>query len=141
MSNQASNHLKYLVTTKVIDFANDEFRIILMESGFVFNKDTHALYGDVIANELPTLNGYTQGDKVLSLTAVTEDDTDDRCEVTWDPVSWTAGGGNIGPSPGAIIYDNTAADDPIVGYIDFGGEYTQAAGGTATLNNLELRLS
>jgi hypothetical protein len=115
--------------------------IILMESGFVFNKDTHEEYADVSGNELPNGNGYTTAGELLAGVAVAEDDVDDRCEVTWNAVSWTAVGGPIGPASGAIIYDGTVANDPVVGYIDFGGDYTQADGGVATLSDIEVRIS
>ena len=141
MSNQAPNHIKYLLATKAIDFLNDAFKIILMQSGFVYNKDTHALYTDVLGNELATGNGYTQGAKALAGVAVTEDDVDDRCEVLWSNVTWTAVGGAIGPASGAIIYDDTVANDPIVGYLDFGADYTQPDGGTATIIAPEIRIS
>jgi len=143
MSNQAPNHLKYLLATLAIDFLNDEFKIILMATGFAFNKDTHALYADVVASELgapSTTNGYTVKDKVLGSVAAVEDDTNDRCSVTWANASWTASGGPIGPSPGAIIIDETATDDPIVGYIDFGAEYSQVDGGTFTVTGIEVRI-
>ncbi len=140
MANQASNHIKYLLATGAINFSTNSFLIILMQSGFVFDKDTHEEYGDVVASELPTGNGYTQGVKVLAGVAVTEDDVDDRCEVTWSNPQWTAAGGAIGPSSGAIIIDDTVANDPIVGYIDFGGDYTQADGGTMTLTSTEVRI-
>ena len=140
MANQVSNHWKYLMNTKAIDFDNDVFQIILMESGFVFDKDAHAEYADVSGSELPTANGYTAGGETLALTAVVdEDDVNDRSNVAWDPVSWTAAGGDIGPSPGAIVYDDTVAGDPIVGYLDFGAEYTQVDGGTGTLHNIAFR--
>jgi hypothetical protein len=145
MSNQAPNHLKYLLATKAIDFANDEFRIILMASGFAFNKDTHAAYSDVSADELgspSTSNGYTVGDKVLGSVALNEDDTNDRCSITWANASWTASGGSIGPASGAIILD--MATDPydpaIVGYIDFGADYTQVDGGVFTVTAIEVRI-
>ena len=66
MSNAAPNHIKYLLATKAIDFSADAFKIILMQSAFVYNKDTHALYADVIGSELATANGYTQGAKALA---------------------------------------------------------------------------
>jgi hypothetical protein len=144
MATAASNKLKYLLASKIIDFANDSFKIILMGTGFTFDKDTHHGYADVSASELSTGNGYTANTKTLAGVAVTEDDTDDRCEITWSNVTWTASGGAIGPSPGAIIYDDTVTtptDDPIVGYIDFGGDQTQADGGTATISNIEVRIS
>lgn len=134
-----SNKIKYLLLTKNINFAADTFKMILMASGFVFNKDTHHGYADVSGQELANGNGYTTGGATLAGVSVTEDDTDDRGEVTWSNVSWTATGGPIGPTPGAIIFDDTPTTpqaDPVVQYIDFGGEQTQAAGGVATISNI-----
>jgi len=141
MANQAANRLKYLMAQGDVDFSADAFNIILMASGFTFNKDTHHGYADVIASELPTANGYTRGAEVLANVVVTEVDAEDRTEITWDNPSWTAAGGAIGPSPGAIIYDDTDAADSLVGWIDFGGDQTQADGGTVTILNPEVRVS
>jgi hypothetical protein len=144
MSSTVANKLKFLIAEKAIDFANDSFKIILMASGFVFNPDTHHGYADLSASELATGYGYTRNTKTLSSVLVTEDDTNDRTEVTWANVTWTASGGSIGPTPGAIIFDDTVTTptaDPIVGYIDFGGEQTQADGGVATISNIELRIA
>ena len=141
MASEVSNKIKYLLATGAINFSSDSFKIILMQSGFTFNKDTHHQYSDVSASELGSGNGYTQNSKTLAGVAVTEDDADDRTEVTWSNVTWTASGGAIGPTPGAIIFDDTHADDAIVGYIDFGGDQTQADGGVATISNLELRIA
>lgn len=120
----ASNHIKYLLATKVIDFANDAFKIILMNTTFAFDKDAHAELADVTASQLATGNGYTQDNKALASVAISEDDTDDRCEVTWANVTWVASGGSIGPTGSAIIYDDTVLNDPIVGCIDFGEDFT-----------------
>lgn len=141
MTTEASNRIKYLLATKAISFLTDTFKIILMDTGFTFDKDAHHLYADVSGSELANGNGYTTGGNTLAGVAVTEDDTDDRTEVTWNNSSWTAAGGSIGPTPGAIIYDDTVAGDPIVGYIDFGGEQTQADGGTCTISNIEVRIA
>lgn len=144
MASTISNKFKYLLAKKVIDFSADSFKIILMKSGFVFDKDAHHGYADVSSSELGTGYGYTQNTKTLGTATVTEDDTDDRCEVTWSNVTWTASGGSIGPTPGAIIFDDTVTTptaDPIVGYIDFGGEQTQADGGVATISSIKVRLA
>jgi len=136
--------MKYLLATKAIDFSADSFKIILMATGFVFNADTHHGYADVSASELATGYGYTRNTKTLAGVAVTEDDTDNRTEVTWTNVTWTASGGAIGPTPGAIIFDDTVTTptaDPIIGYIDFGGEQTQADGGVATISAVEVRIA
>lgn len=144
MASIVANKFKYLLATKAIDFANDTFKIILMQSGFTFDRDAHQVYADVSASELGSGNGYTTGGATLGGVAVTEDDTDDRTEVTWTNPTWTANGGAIGPSPGAIVYDDTVAAPvakPIVGYIDFNGDQTQADGGTATISGVEFRLA
>lgn len=143
MATEASNKIKFLLATKVIDFANDAFKIALMADGFTFDKDAHHIWGDVSGSELGAGNGYTANGNVLVLIAVTEDDVDDRTEVTWQNTQWTANGGPIGPSPGAIIYDDTVAAPvkPIVGYIDFGGNRTQADGGVATIAGPEVRIA
>lgn len=141
MATEVSNRLKYLMASGSINFSSDSFKIILMQSGFTFNKDTHHAYADVSASELATGNGYTANTKTLGGETITEDDTDDRTEITWPNVTWTASGGPIGPTPGAIIFDDTEASDSIVGYIDFGGDQTQADGGVATISNIELRIA
>jgi hypothetical protein len=141
MATELSNKFKYELALGHVDLSGDTFKIILMQSGFTFNKDTHHGYSDVSASELGTGAGYTADTKTLAGVSVTEDDTDDRAEVTWSNVTWTASGGAIGPTPGAIIYDDTHASDIIVGYIDFGGDQTQADGGVATISNIELRLA
>ena len=135
-----ANHVKYLLGTKAITFASDVFKIILMQSGYTFDVDDDELYATVSGSELATANGYTAGGFTLTGVAVTEDDTDNRTEVTWNSATWVASG-TIGPSPGAIVYDDTVANDPILMYIDFGGDMTQAAGGTATIANIEFRIA
>lgn len=143
MATEASNKIKFLLATKVIDFANDAFKIALMADGFIFNKDTHHIWGDVSGSELGAGNGYAAGGNTLAGVAVTEDDADDRTEITWNNTQWTANGGPIGPSPGAIIYDFTVAAPvkPVVGYIDFLGNRTQADGGVAAIANPEVRIA
>ena len=59
MATEASNKIKFLLAKKAIDFSADTFKIILMQSGFTFNKDTHEGYANVSASELGTGNGYT----------------------------------------------------------------------------------
>ncbi len=72
---------------------------------------------------------------------MTEDDTNDRCEVSFDNVSWTTSGGDIGPTPGAIIYDDTTADDTIITYLDFGADQTAPNGTNFAINTLRVRIT
>lgn len=141
MANTVSNHCKFQLGSGAVDFANDSFKIILMDTGFTFDKDADATYADVSASELATGNGYTQNTKTLANVALSEDDTNDRLSVTWDDIVWTASGGSIGPTPGAIVFDDTTADDTVVGFIDFLSDQTATDGGTFTVPNIEFRIA
>lgn len=144
MTTEASNKIKFELANGRIDFSSDTFKMILMDTGFVFDKDADHGYANVSGDELSTANGYTAGGITMSGVSVTEDDSNDYAEVTWNNVTWTASGGSIGPTPGAIIYDDTPTSpqaDPVVGYIDFGAEYTQIDGGTLTVANPTVRLT
>ena len=131
-----SNHFKYMQATKEIDFENDVFKIVLLDSTFAFDPDSHATLADVTAHQLATANGYTQNDKALAGVSVTEDDANDRVSVTWTNATWTASGGSIGPTGAAVVYDDTTADDTVVGCIDFGTDYTIADGSSLQFQNL-----
>jgi hypothetical protein len=91
-------------------------------------------------DELATGNGYTQDTKTLANTTVTEDDANDRAEMAADDVSWAASGGAIGPTPGAILYDDTSPDDTIIGYLDFGGNQSAASGANFTITTIRVRI-
>lgn len=134
----ANNFLEQILK-KEIDFDADTFKIILMQSGFVFNRVTHVGYADVSSSELGTGFGYTAGGATLSGVAVAQDDTNNAGVVTWSNAAWTASGGNLTAS-GAIIYDDTVTGDPVVGYIDFNGDQTTLDGGTATIANIKVQI-
>lgn len=141
MATQPSNKILYLLATKAVSFSADTFKIILMQSGFSYNPDTHEDYGDVSASELPTASGYTAGGATLAGVSVVENDSTNTCDIDWNNASWIASGGNIVAS-GAIIYDDTVTSpaDPIVGYIDFGSDQTTPDGGTFTIANPAVEL-
>ena len=141
MPAELSNHFKFQCFKKQIDLSADSIKVILMESGFVFDKDNHATYAQVLSNELPGGNGYLQNNKSLSTQVVTENDTDDRAEMTCDDVSWTASGGSIGPTPGAILYDDSSPDNTIIGYIDFGEDLTATSGNTLVIEDISIRFT
>jgi hypothetical protein len=131
-----SNHYKAQLKKGAIDEVNDVFKLILMNTTFAFDKDAHATLADVTADQLATGNGYTQDNKELANQAVDEDDTNDRARFSADPATFTAAGGAIGPTGAAIIYDDTTADDTVVGCIDFGGDITVPEGFSFQISGL-----
>jgi hypothetical protein len=49
-------------------------------------------------------------------------------------VTWTASGGSIGPFRYAVFYNDTATNDELIGYLDYGYSVTVASGQTFTLD-------
>jgi len=47
-----------------------------------------------------------------------------------DPATWTAAGGSIGPFRYAVLYNDTAANDPLIAWWDYGTSITLGAGDT-----------
>ena len=140
MAGTIANNFRVLIAQGAVDFDANTFKAIAMKEGFVFNPATHDLYADVSASEQGTGYGYTAGGVTLTGVSIAQNDTDARADITWNNITWTASGGDVGPLAGVIIYDDTITNDPIVGYIDFGGSYTVADGGTATVANVKVQI-
>jgi len=136
-----SNHFKYQIGMGAINLDTDTIKILLMATGYTFDKDNHAVYSDVSASELGTGSGYTANTKTLATTTLTENDGDDRLDFTCADVTWTASGGSIGPTPGAILYSDTSSDNTIIGYIGFGSDQTAVDGADFTIKNIVLRIT
>ena len=66
MPTKVCQNFLYLMAKGEIDFDTDSFIVILMQSGFTYNRAAHHKYSDISAAELSTGNGYTQKTKVLT---------------------------------------------------------------------------
>ena len=141
MSNVLSNRFKKECLIKTVNLSTDTLKIILMKSTFVFNRVTKSTYADVSADELATGYGYTAGGSAVTGQTVTQDDTLNcgKCVITHP--GWTAAGGSIGPCAGAIIIDDTHANDIVVGYVDFEGSKTVTDTGVFKISDITLKLS
>ena len=133
-----SNHYKFQLLSGNIAFGTDVIKGILMNSAFTFDKRTHATLADVTANQLATGYGYTQDDKTLSGVSVSEDDVNDKGKVTWTNPTWTASGGDIGPTGSVCLIDTTTSDDTCIGCADFGTDYTIPDGSSFQLQDIEV---
>lgn len=140
MSAQATQNFLYLMAKGSVDLDTDSLIWILMDTGFTFDRATHHQYSDVSASELGAGNGYLQKTKAAAGISITRNDVLFKVTITWDNPQWTASGGNIGPSPGAFLLDDTVADDPLLFYVDFGSEGTEPNGGTFTVANPKYEL-
>ena len=134
VSGSASNNTTFTVVTVA---ATD-----MTVSESVTDEGAGATDTIVGADELATLYGYVRNTKVLTTPVLTEDNTtNDRAELTCDDPVWTASGGSIGPTPGAMIFDDTVTEKTVIGYLDFGGNQTAASGSTFTISAIKVRTS
>ena len=145
MASKVCQNFLYLMAKGSVDLDMDSLIWILMDTGFTFDRANDHEYADISASELATGNGYTRFDgagagKAAADISISRNDTLYKVTITWSNPQWTASGGAIGPSPGACLIDNTVADDPIIGYIDFGGEGSEPSGGTFTISSPTLEL-
>lgn len=133
------DELKRQLTSEAFDFDADEIRIILMTSSYTPSK-THATYGAIKANEVPSTGNYTAGGQALaSKTATVTSNT-----ITWDcaDVTWSnstiadaryavilknanAGGSVSDPSPVLLCYDfgvtKSSSNDPFTFQVNASG--------------------
>lgn len=139
-----SNHFKYMLMTKKIDLTpstGDTIKAVLMATGYTFDKDTDETWSDVSASELSAGNGYTAGGQTVTVSAVSEVDASDYASAVITDFTWTAASGDIGPTPGVLLYDDTTSDDTVIGFIAFGSDATITDGSDMTIDNAEIRIT
>lgn len=118
-----------------IDFDTDTFKTLLVTSSYTANKDTHTRRSDV--TDEVTGTGYTAGG-VTTACSVSKDTANDKVTLTFASPSWPS---STITARGAVIYKSTgtAANDPLVGYIDFGGDVL-SSGGTFSISQSVITL-
>ena len=85
-----------------------------------------------ISGELSTANGYTAGGATITVTSSAQ--SSGLYTLIASDVTWTASGGSIGPFRYAVIYNDTATNDELIGYIDYGYSVTVSSGQTFTID-------
>jgi hypothetical protein len=85
-----------------------------------------------ISGELSTASGYTAGGATVTITSSAQ--SSGLYTLIATDVTWTASGGSIGPFRYAVFYNDTATNDELIGYIDYGYSVTVASGQTFTID-------
>jgi hypothetical protein len=87
-----------------------------------------------VTGQLSTANGYTQNDKVMTVTSSAQ--SSGLYTLIATDVTWTASGGNLGSGSFryAILYNETSTNDLLIGYLDYSYLVTVATGQTFTLD-------
>lgn len=112
------------VGKNLIDLDTHTFKIMLVNNYTYDSTDEDLVHiGSV---EIANGNGYSTGG--AALTGVTFAFGGGVTKWDADDVSWSASGGTIGVTDGAILYDDSATDDKLVCYIDFGQDESAGDG-------------
>lgn len=82
--------------------------------------------------EISAGNGYTAGGSAITITSSSQ--TSGTYRLIGNDVTITASGGNIGPFRYAVLYNDTATNDELIAYADYGTAITITDGTTLTLD-------
>jgi hypothetical protein len=96
------------------------------------SNDTPSASADAVKADLAEItvgvDGYTAGGNTCSITTSTQTSGTYKL-VLGDPATWTSTG-TLGPFRYAVLYNDTAANDELIGYWDYGVSLTLANGET-----------
>jgi hypothetical protein len=104
------------------DLGADTLKVLLTNTAPVATNSVKADLTEISAG-----NGYTAGGNTASVTSSAQTSGTYKL-VLGDPATWTASGGSIGPFRYAVLYNDTAANDELIGWWDYGSSITLAAG-------------
>ena len=124
--------------TGAVDFDTDSFKVMLVTSAYVENKDTHTKRSDVTNEVVGT--GYTAGGNAVTVTVAAVDTANDRVDITFATVTWPT---STITARKAVYYKSRgglATADEIIAVNDFGADVPTVAG-TFTLNASTVRKS
>jgi hypothetical protein len=104
------------------DLGADTLNVLLTNTAPVATDSVKADLTEISAG-----NGYTAGGNTASVTSSAQTSGTYKL-VLGDPATWTASGGSIGPFQYAVLYNDTAANDELIGWWDYGSAVTLADG-------------
>lgn len=106
-----------------VNLESGVFKVVLV-NGYTYSAAHTSFTSDIEGSELSTGNGYTAGGEEITNISWGYDSGNGRTVFDGDNISWTATGGDLGPSTGAVII---TGDQPVM-YIDFEGPQTAVEG-------------
>ena len=114
--------LNALKNTLALDLDSDTIKIMLVTSSYTPDFGAHDFKGDV-SNEVSGTN-YTAGGNTLGSVTLTQTGG----TIKFDAADTSCSSATISDARGAVIYDDTLTDDPLIAYIDFGADFSSSNG-------------
>lgn len=112
---------------KVFNLGSDTLKVMLT------NTAPAATDGQLSQlTEIGAGNGYTAGGTAATISSSAQGSG--TYKLTLADVVFTASGGSIGPFRYAVLYDDTATNDELIGYWDYGSSITIQTGNTFTVD-------
>ena len=112
---------------KVFNLGADTLKVLLTNSA---PAAANGVKSDL--TEISSGNGYTAGGATASISSSAQ--TSGTYKLVLGDVTITASGGSIGPFRYAVLYDDTAASDQLIGWWDYGSSITLADGESITVD-------
>lgn len=115
------------VAEKSHNLGADTLKVMLCNTAPVNTNTVKANLTEISAG-----NGYTAGGTAASISSSAQ--TSGTYKLTLADVVFTASGGSIGPFRYAVLYNDTATNDELIAFWDYGSSITLAAGETFTVD-------
>ena len=116
------------VAEKKHDLGADTLKVMLTLTAPVATNTVKADLTEIAAG-----NGYTAGGNTATQTSSAQTSGTYKL-VLADPTTWTASGGAIANFRYAVLYNDTATNDELIGWWDYGSTVTVNAGETFTVD-------
>ena len=110
----------------VHNFDSDTIKVALSSAGNAPSASDDAVLTDITTIAAPAVNSVT-------LTKSSSGQTSGTYKYIPNDLTMTASG-SVGPFRYVILYNDTAANDPLICYFDYGSEVTLASGDTFKLD-------
>lgn len=112
---------------KVHNLGADSLKVMLTNTAPVATNSVKANL-----TEISSGNGYTAGGTAATISSSAQ--SSGTYKLVLADVVFTAAGGSIGPFRYAVLYNDTAVNDELIGWWDYGSAITLASGETFTVD-------
>lgn len=111
------NSFKEAISEKVHNLSSDTLKYMLTNTAPVL---TNSVKADI--TEISAGFGYTAGGAAVTVSSSSQ--SGGTYSLVVNSASFTAAGGSIGPFRYIVLYNDTATNDELIGYLDYGTSYT-----------------